>query len=240
MGKERFMWRNVLIALAALALLTLGLAIIVYVGLARHRISPTPTPLPEPRPPPLPSGAVSPSETPLPLERVTGLIREYSPGALIIILEPTEGNVEQIIVTENVRIVMADGVRASPMTLTPGQTIAAEGHLDTLGRLVATQIIIVQQRPTPIIPTATPTSNLSPTPVLSIPQEAWRGEYYGNRSLEGEPALVRTDQEINFRWDAGAPAPGLPKDYFSIRWRGRWQLREGGYRFYAYADDGIR
>jgi len=36
----------------------------------------------------------------------------------------------------------------------------------------------------------------------------WRGEYYNNRTLSGEPSLVRDDQEINFSWGSGAPPPG--------------------------------
>ena len=127
MGKERFMWRNALIALAALALLTLGLAVIVYVGLARDRILPTPTPPVAPRPSPLSTGVASPSETPVPLATVVGLVREYSPGALIIVLSPTEGEVEQIIVSESVTIALADGSRASPQQIAPGQALSAEG-----------------------------------------------------------------------------------------------------------------
>jgi len=67
----------------------------------------------------------------------------------------------------------------------------------------------------------------------------WKGSYFANRDLKGEPALVRTDSNINFDWGAGAPAPGLPADDFSVRWIGYADLSEGTYRFCARADDGV-
>lgn len=46
------------------------------------------------------------------------------------------------------------------------------------------------------------------------------GEYFANNQLEGEPLFVRTDENINFYWEAGSPAGGLDSDNFSIRWTG--------------------
>ncbi len=46
------------------------------------------------------------------------------------------------------------------------------------------------------------------------------GEYYANAKLEGEPAFIRTDKDINFYWETGSPSPELPDDDFSIRWTG--------------------
>ena len=46
------------------------------------------------------------------------------------------------------------------------------------------------------------------------------GEYFANDSLNGEPAFTRVDDEINFYWETGSPAPELPDDKFSIRWTG--------------------
>jgi hypothetical protein len=67
----------------------------------------------------------------------------------------------------------------------------------------------------------------------------WEGSYYANGEFEGEPALVRPDLSINFDWAAGAPAPGLPADDFSVRWLGYADFGEGTYRFCARADDGV-
>jgi hypothetical protein len=58
--------------------------------------------------------------------------------------------------------------------------------------------------------------------------------------LSGDATLIRQDAAIDFDWGSGSPASGLPTDGFAVRWRGRWQLAEGAYRFYAYTDDGVR
>jgi hypothetical protein len=68
----------------------------------------------------------------------------------------------------------------------------------------------------------------------------WRGEYWSNRSLRGDPALIRNDQEIRFNWEMESPASGLPQDGFSARWRRRLTFSPGSYQFNAKADDGIR
>jgi hypothetical protein len=68
----------------------------------------------------------------------------------------------------------------------------------------------------------------------------WKAEYFGNRKLRGEPILVRNDERIDFQWKKLAPAVGVPKDDFSVRWTDRREFKAGGYRFYARADDGIR
>jgi hypothetical protein len=68
----------------------------------------------------------------------------------------------------------------------------------------------------------------------------WRGEYWSNPELSGDPSLVRDDPAIDFHWTAQAAAAGLPSDNFSTRWS-RWvDFRPGTYRFRAQADDGIR
>ncbi|MCL4862961.1 MAG: SH3 domain-containing protein, partial [Caldilineaceae bacterium] len=68
----------------------------------------------------------------------------------------------------------------------------------------------------------------------------WRGEYWSNRDLNGDPALVRNDVEIDFNWGNGAPDPSLPVDNFSARWTRRVTFSPGLYRLWARADDGIR
>ncbi len=46
------------------------------------------------------------------------------------------------------------------------------------------------------------------------------GEYFANAKLEGEPAFIRIDRNINFYWESGSPAAGLDSDNFSVRWTG--------------------
>jgi hypothetical protein len=68
----------------------------------------------------------------------------------------------------------------------------------------------------------------------------WKGEYWNNRTLSGDPVLVRNDRDINFDWDKGSPSPSLPIDSFSARWTRVVPLESSLYRFHILADDGIR
>lgn len=69
---------------------------------------------------------------------------------------------------------------------------------------------------------------------------AWRGEYFNNSDLEGEPVLVRQDGFINFDWDSGSPSPRVPRDNFSVRWTRSIYLETGSYQFKIQHDDGMR
>jgi hypothetical protein len=69
---------------------------------------------------------------------------------------------------------------------------------------------------------------------------AWRGEYFTNRNLEGQPFMLRDDGAIDFAWGTGSPQAGIPADDFSVRWGRRVSFDEGRYRFTVVADDGAR
>ena len=102
--------------------------------------------------------------------------------------------------------------------------------------------------PTPAPATATPTTapstatatprnpTATPTPVIS----AWRGEYFNNTTLAGNPTVVRNDDAVSFNWNNQAPASGILPDGFSARWTRTLAFPEGAYSFYATADDGVR
>ena len=47
-----------------------------------------------------------------------------------------------------------------------------------------------------------------------------KGEYFDNRDLAGKPRVVRQDRVVSFNWDQVAPAPGVNKDRYSVRWTG--------------------
>ena len=68
----------------------------------------------------------------------------------------------------------------------------------------------------------------------------WKGEYFGNRELQGNPALVRDDPQIDFNWGEGGPAANLPTDHFSARWQRRVTFDAGAYSFFVRIDDGAR
>jgi hypothetical protein len=60
-----------------------------------------------------------------------------------------------------------------------------------------------------------------------IVPNVWRGEYYANDTLSGDPEYTSEDVRVDFDWgDDGAP-PGLPADHFSIRWVGQWDFEAG-------------
>jgi hypothetical protein len=45
-----------------------------------------------------------------------------------------------------------------------------------------------------------------------------QGEYFDNEELRGEPALVRTDERLDFHWGEGSYSQKGPVDHFSARW----------------------
>ncbi len=239
-------WKTILIGIAAALLVIAGLVLVIWVTVARDRVAPpeeasarTLTPLPSASPNMSVTPTSGPSATPVPPDAALGVVQDYTPGALIIVITPVEGNVNQIIVPENVLVSWEDGSRASPREIARGQTIYAEGSLDSLGRLVATSIVIIDPgAAATATPKIIPTPSLTPTP--TIPRRAWLGEYYANMTLSGAPVLVRQDAAIDFQWDSGSPVAGVPADRFSVRWRGYWPFEAGVYKFVAYSDDGVR
>jgi beta-glucosidase len=93
----------------------------------------------------------------------------------------------------------------------------------------------------------TPLTELSAVPVpgtmLRGPngEHGLKAEFFANKNLEGPPVLTRIDNEVNFDWGAGSPAPGIPVDEFSARWTGKLvPAVSGKYQFGAIADDGVR
>ena len=51
-------------------------------------------------------------------------------------------------------------------------------------------------------------------------QAGLKGEYFDNPDLSGTPRLIRQDRVISFNWDQVAPAPGVDKHRYSVRWTG--------------------
>ena len=68
-----------------------------------------------------------------------------------------------------------------------------------------------------------------------------KGEYFSNQELQGQPADVRIDQQVNFDWGRYKPSPHVGENNFSVRWTGKLTPVESGtYRLGATADDGVR
>ncbi|GEM_PF-837247 len=68
-----------------------------------------------------------------------------------------------------------------------------------------------------------------------------RASYFNNMYLRGEPALERTEKNIDVDWGRGSPADEINKDHFSALWKGYIVFPESGeYRIGLGSDDGSR
>ncbi len=67
-------------------------------------------------------------------------------------------------------------------------------------------------------------------------------DYFNNINLEGEPALSRTDNKIDFRWTLFSPDPEkVNYDFYSVRWTGKLISPEtGDFKIGLKGDDGYR
>ena len=69
----------------------------------------------------------------------------------------------------------------------------------------------------------------------------YKASYYTNKNLEGKPALVRKEAEINHEWKEDAPAPELPADGFSVKWESSFKSETDGIiKLMVRGDDGYR
>jgi alpha-D-xyloside xylohydrolase len=65
------------------------------------------------------------------------------------------------------------------------------------------------------------------------------GQYYRGTNFDTLVA-ARTNASVDFDWSQ-TPPPGLPHDYYSVRWDGYVKARQGGkYTFITSSDDGVR
>ncbi len=68
-----------------------------------------------------------------------------------------------------------------------------------------------------------------------------RGEYFNNKELGGSPVLTRIDPNVDFRWGAATPGPGVIADGFSVRWSGTLTVpKTADYYLDGFGDDGTR
>lgn len=79
------------------------------------------------------------------------------------------------------------------------------------------------------------------------PGTGLRGQYYEGKKFN-KLVLTRTDETIDFNWTIGpngdhfvSPGPGVPGEYFSVRWAGHiYAPVTGLYTFQIATDDGMR
>lgn len=67
-----------------------------------------------------------------------------------------------------------------------------------------------------------------------------KGEYFDNMNLAGKPVFTRIDSMVDFNFGTGSPAPGVPEDHFSIRWKGKIIPPETVHHIGTSTDDGAR
>ncbi|MDQ3800531.1 MAG: glycoside hydrolase family 3 C-terminal domain-containing protein, partial [Acidobacteriota bacterium] len=78
-------------------------------------------------------------------------------------------------------------------------------------------------------------------PVAETAFSDLKGEYFNNRELKGEPALVRRDAQIAFNWGAVSPAKEVSENDFSVRWTAKLSAPESGkYQFGWRGNGGVR
>jgi beta-glucosidase len=80
--------------------------------------------------------------------------------------------------------------------------------------------------------------------VVASPGDAsvrgFQAEYFTNPNLEGKPAVVRVENEINIL-NANSPAAGISGEKYSVRWSGKLRApATGNYTFAFRGDDGFR
>jgi outer membrane protein OmpA-like peptidoglycan-associated protein len=67
-----------------------------------------------------------------------------------------------------------------------------------------------------------------------------KGEYFNGLNFN-QKAFTRIDPQVAFDWNWRMPAPGVQREYFSVRWTGKlYAPVSGKYQFSATVDDGVR
>ena len=195
------------------------------VAIASFHNSQTPTATPSPRPTTIASPTIEAAIY------VLGYVQDVSVASRTIKVKPVEGQIKTVIIGEGAQLTYA-GQPAQLADINSGDLIEASGTIATKETLTASQVRILTRVQATVQPTSLPTPTTAPI--------VWQGEYYNNTTFSGNPVLVRQDPVIDFQWQGGAAANGLPADNFAVRWTGTWPFEAGVYRFYTQVDDGVR
>jgi hypothetical protein len=69
----------------------------------------------------------------------------------------------------------------------------------------------------------------------------WRGEYFDNKNLDGEPKFLKNDRTLDKTWGLRSPDEDyLPRDNFSVRWTRTLEFGTRTYRFFLDITDGAK
>jgi hypothetical protein len=249
--------RTMLAALAVLA----GIALLAYsVATILKETTPSPTPSPTRTPPPQPTIALTP-DTGYAGTYITIVGLGWSPGELVYIFLSPPLQRQEDYAYQSIQV-GPDGTFIVAIVFPNDPTLLGRGIVAVVAQSQSkheAEAPFVILRPTLIPPTPTVTPTLTPTPTpmptptpTAAPPTAtatrapvrqffyWRGDYFANPYLSGEPVMVRDDENIDFNWGMGSPDPVVPVDNFSVRWTRVLRLAAGTYHFHVTCDDGAR
>ena len=168
----------------------------------------------------------------------TGFLYPISPrwltsGSHTIVAYTADGNLQA---AAEFQVTAGEGVTPAAATALVSPTATATGLV--IQTPTATSSAGSVATPTPSATTTTAaTAAAARTPIVI---SDWRGDYWANSTLSGDPALVRNDTALFFDWGSGSPAPSLPADQFSARWTRQLSFDAGVYQFFLEVDDGAR
>ncbi|MEV6809246.1 PA14 domain-containing protein [Streptomyces sp. NPDC051132] len=81
----------------------------------------------------------------------------------------------------------------------------------------------------------------SASAAVSCASPVYQRQFYANTSFSGTPKKTDCDSAVAEKWGTGAPATGLPKDNFGVRWTVTRDFGSGGpFALPVSAQDGIR
>ncbi|MFJ3335320.1 PA14 domain-containing protein [Streptomyces sp. NPDC086766] len=76
---------------------------------------------------------------------------------------------------------------------------------------------------------------------VSCASPVYKRQFYANTTFSGTPKKTDCDSAIDQNWGTGAPASGLPSNYFAVRWTVTRDFGSGGpFALAASAQDGVR
>jgi len=150
------------------------------------------------------------------LENKNGLLPYNFAGKKIAVIGPTADSIEEMEANYH-------GTIRNPKTLYEGLRAALPAGVElryAQGATLAGGVAIPVAR----------------TALVHDGQPGLTGEYFSNLTLEGKPAVTRTDARVDFDLDRIEPAEGVGHTY-SIRWTGQLQPpAPGRYRFHVQMD----
>ncbi|MEE1942409.1 PA14 domain-containing protein [Streptomyces sp. TRM 70361] len=85
---------------------------------------------------------------------------------------------------------------------------------------------------------------VAPSPAaaaVACASPVYKRQIFANTTLSGTPGKTACDAAVNENWGTGAPASGLPRNHFSVRWTVTRDFGSGGpFSLTASSRDGIR